>query len=79
MPDFFACKRIFFTQGELAQSNKDKEAVRNEISILKRLQRFQNVIPMYNYFCDDKEAVIGFKLAERNLSAVILENRSKVF
>jgi len=76
MPEFFACKQLFFPDGDSAA--KDRLSALNEINILNRLKQFPHVIPMYNYFCDDRQAVIAFKLAEKNLSKIILEKRSEV-
>lgn len=73
LPDYFACKRIFFPKGESYE--KDKESAQNEISILKRLKKFKHVIPMHNYFCEEKEAAIAFSIAEQNLASAILKKR----
>ncbi|EAR84288.2 Serine/Threonine kinase (macronuclear) [Tetrahymena thermophila SB210] len=69
MHEKYACKRIIYNK-EIS-FEEQKSSVRNEIEILQKLGKYENVIKVQNYFLDLDQAIIALELAESNLQSII--------
>ncbi|KAL4478933.1 hypothetical protein ABPG72_019370 [Tetrahymena utriculariae] len=69
MHDKYACKRIIYNKE--VSFEEQKSSVKNEIEILLRLGKYDNVIKVQNYFLDQDQAIIALELAESNLQILI--------